>query len=212
VTCRWCDVPFLCHAACETQRWCNATTSVTQVRRGLIDGNNSPSGDAVMFECGGRDHAFVPHTQHPLMALGVPIVPPHVNLADSRHPLCRLMLCPLPTRVVPPHRTRCAASQHSLCRPTTPRCVAGVVAHLRTTLQAYWYGLECRANVTQYRTKVHERISNSTKLRTRAQTLQVVTPHPSWLRGKLPCGPTNASFTLPVAPCQSLFDSVLSSH
>jgi hypothetical protein len=34
------------------------STNVT-VRRGLIDGNNSPSGDGVMFECGDKAHAFM---------------------------------------------------------------------------------------------------------------------------------------------------------
>ena len=34
------------------------STNVT-VRRGLIDGNNSPSGDGVMFECGDMTHAYM---------------------------------------------------------------------------------------------------------------------------------------------------------
>jgi hypothetical protein len=29
------------------------------LRRGLVDGNNSPSGDGVMYECGDRAHAFM---------------------------------------------------------------------------------------------------------------------------------------------------------
>jgi len=29
------------------------------VRRGLIDGNNSPSGDGVMYECGDKAHAYM---------------------------------------------------------------------------------------------------------------------------------------------------------
>ena len=29
------------------------------VQRGLIDGNNSPTGDGVMFECGDRAHAYM---------------------------------------------------------------------------------------------------------------------------------------------------------
>eukprot|EP01047_Picozoa_sp_COSAG01_P060446 COSAG01_NODE_7409_length_3218_cov_8.315948_3_plen_130_part_00 len=29
------------------------------VRRGLVDGNNSPSGDGIMYECGNKAHAYV---------------------------------------------------------------------------------------------------------------------------------------------------------
>ena len=29
------------------------------IQRGLVDGNNSPSGDGVMFECGNKAHAYM---------------------------------------------------------------------------------------------------------------------------------------------------------